>query len=135
MNHYVYRTARGLLRTVQAEDAYAAWRAAAKKHRPQIVHDLTGAAWMESSSGRACRERDADATPEDARGMYLDACAVELPAAVEELPRLARGARDVAPGLLRMCAARGLALLFPVVPQTRLTDLGLAFVARTGGAS
>lgn len=135
MNYYVYRTARGLLRTVVAADPHAAWASASKKHRLDAVWGLDGEAWMESSRGGAIRERAADVDAEHARAMYFDACAVELPAAVEELPRLARGARDVAPGLLRMCAARGLALLFPVVPQTRLTDLGLAFVARTGGAS
>jgi hypothetical protein len=135
MNHYVYRTKRGLLRTVQADTPVMAWNLARKKHSPAYLFNLSGDAWVESSWPGCVRERDADATPEDARAMYLDACAAELPAAVEELPRLARAAADVAPGLLRLCAARGLVLLFPVVPQPRLTDLGRAFVARTGGAS
>lgn len=133
MSHYVYRTARGLLRTVVAADPHAAWAAASKKYRVDALWSLDGSAWMEAAHGSACRERAADVPAGHAQALYLDACAAEVPVAAEEMARLASGKRINAPALRRILAARGLITLDGA--DCALTDLGRAFVARTEGGA
>lgn len=130
MNHYVYRTKRGLLRTVAAADPYAAWSAASKKHRPDAIWSLDGEAWMESSRGGCTRERAADIPPGHAQALYLDACAVELsPGAREHL----RAGCLWTPSERRALHQRG--LILSTGPRSPLTDLGRAFLARTEGGA
>ena len=147
MIHYVYTTARGLCRTVHAEHAHAAWRLAEKKHKPQLLADLTGATWVESTRGGAIRDLG-DITPEHARNLYFQACLAEIPNAQGVLRS---AARDPLPGALvgvvggrpakadassrtprqrveaslRLLAARG---LYSHIDRD-LTDLGRAFAA------
>lgn len=133
MNHYVYRTKRGLARTVTAADPYVAWVAASKKHRLDALWSLGGEAWMESSRGGAIRERAADVGPGHALALLCAAVATEVPVAAEEMAKLARGKRINAPALRRILAARGLITLDGA--DCALTDLGRAFVARTEGGA
>lgn len=131
MNHYVYRTKRGLLRTVQASGGCAAWRLAEKRHAVESVHDLTGATWRWSEAiPGPHRDEGVYITPEAAKTLYLDACDAEMPFARTLLASVGEvHAADLAAGLLRMCETRGL-----VAPDATLTDLGRAFAARFGGA-
>ena len=125
MIHYVYTTARGLCRTVHAEHAHDAWRLAEKKHKPQLLADLTGATWVESTRGGAIRDLG-DITPEHVRNLYFQACLAEMPIAREEMPRAAVG-KWIAPGLQRLLVTYGLAE--HDAADFRLTDLGRAFAA------
>lgn len=130
MNHYVYRTARGLLRTVQADDGCAAWRLAEQRHAVAEVHDLTGATWRYSGAiPGPHRDDGVYITPEHAQALYLDACAAELsPGAREHL----RAGCLWTPSEGRALHQRG--LIVSTGPRSPLTDLGQAFVAWTGGA-
>ncbi len=154
MIHYVYTTARGLCRTVHAEHAHDAWRLAEKKHKPQLLADLTGATWVESTRGGAIRDLG-DVTPEHARTLYFQACLAEIPNAEwmlrfiarEPIPPPSAGkvhrscpakSRVVAStprrrveALLRLLVARGLYS----DGKRDLTDLGRAFAAWTQGGA
>jgi hypothetical protein len=133
MTLFVYRTARGLLRTVRAEDAAAAWLAACQKHRLTHLYALSGEA---SLDGGALRYPDADVPDGHARALYLDACFAELsPMALRMLCDIAdgrgapwsgrrRAARGGAPMAQRALISRGLLV------GDALTDIGKAFVAR-----
>ena len=131
MNHYVYRTKRGLLRTVQADTPVMAWNLARKKHSPAYLFNLSGEAWVDSMWG-SVRERDADVGSGHALALFCAAVATEVPVAAEEMAKLARGKHIAAPALRRVLAARGFITLDGA--DCALTDLGRAFVARTGGA-
>lgn len=127
MNHYVYRTARGLLRTVQADTPVMAWDLARKKHSPAHLFNLSGEAWVDSMWG-SVRERGADVPAGHAQALYLDACAAELsPGAREHL----RAGCLWTPSERRALYQRG--LIVSTGPRSPLTDLGRAFVARTEG--
>ena len=132
MNHYVYRTKRGLLRTVQADTPVMAWNLARKKHSPAYLFNLSGDAWVESSWPGCVRERDAAVGSGHALALFCAAVATEVPVAAEEMAKLARGKHIAAPALRRVLAARGFITLDGA--DCALTDLGRAFVARTGGA-
>lgn len=128
---FVYRTARGLLRSVRAENAYEAWAAASKKRKPFVLFDLSGAAWVESAKGGATRDKEADVEPIWARSFFFDAVAAEIPVAIEEMARAASGKYIAAPALRRMLADRGLLALDG--EDHAITDLGRAFVAHHVG--
>ena len=131
MTHFVYTTARGLCRTVHAEHAHDAWRLAEKKHKPQLLADLTGATWGESTRGGAIRDRFGDVSPQHARTLYFQACLAEIPIAREEMPRLAAGKHPLL-GLERLLIEHGLW----DESEPGLSDLGRAFAAWIqGGAS
>ncbi len=123
---FIYTTARGLVRTVEAEHAHDAWKLAAKRHKPWLLLNLTGEAWGESARGGAIRDRFGDVTTEHARTLLFRAIDAEIPVAREEMVRAAEG-KWIAPGLQRLLAPLG--LIAHDGPDFVVTDLGRAFVA------
>lgn len=125
MNHYVYRTARGLLRTVHAEVPVLAWNTARMRHRPTLMFNLSGEAWAGSSWPGCARMSDADVNAGHARVLYFTACAEEM-----GITKMWDGPVSLGPPrVIRMLEERGL-----YVPQRGLTGLGLAFVKHVEGA-
>lgn len=144
MNHYVYRTARGLLRTVHAEDPWNAWQTAAKKHKPEGMWNLDGEGWGESMRGGAIRERALDVPAGHAQVLYFDACATEISHAARSM------LHDLAAGRIATYSCQGRSqhggavktqfalvergLVTGMQASATLTDLGKAFVKHVGGS-
>lgn len=122
MTHYVYTTARGLVRTVEADTVTEAYARAKRRHRPDVILSLAGEAWLPVLRD-VKRSRFADITPEHARTLLFRAVVAQIPNAMEGFTQHAEGERI----LLGALAPFG--LVAHDGPDIVLTDLGHAFVA------
>lgn len=129
--HYVYTTARGLCRTVHAENHVMAWNLARKKHKPFKLLNLDGEGWSESSRWPGCsRDEVADLEPAHARDLYFKACLAELPTARDAMPTIVAG-RYPDLSEQRLLDERGLW----DGSEPGLTDLGRAFAEWIAGGA
>lgn len=131
MTHYVYTTARGLCRTVHAENHVMAWNIARKKHKPVALLSLEGGGWVESGHWPGCvREKGAAWTAEHALDLYFKACLAEIPTARDAMPTIVAG-RHPDLSEQRLLLERGLW----DDAEPGLSDLGRAFAEWIAGGA
>lgn len=131
MIHYVYTTARGLCRTVHAENHLMAWNLARKKHKPAVLLNLDGDGWTESNGWPGCvREKGADVEPAHARNLYFKACLAEIPNARVDMSAIASHGYPCL-AMQRLLVERGLW----DDGEPGLTDLGRAFAKWIAGGA